>query len=165
MKANFTKSEQITDGLRRSFKNSYYKMANRICFGYAIMNDGELCINEAEAKIVRWIFNSYFAGDNFGKIATSLEHMGIVSPSGKMKWNREAISKLLSNEKYTDSVLLQKTTSFCKMQFANDGEAEKVLITNHHDAIISSEQFEQVQQMKNARSRSQVQDFCMKMSF
>jgi hypothetical protein len=54
----------------------------------------------------------------------------------------EAISKLLSNEKYTGSILLQKTLSFCGTQFKNDGELEQVLIKNHHEAIISVQNFE-----------------------
>ena len=163
MKTNLSQSEKITDGLRRSFKSGDCKMANRVCYGYTVMNDGKLCINEAEAKTVRWIFNSYLAGDSFGKIAANLERMGIVSPSGKMKWNREAISKLLSNEKYIGSVLLQKTMSFCGTQFSNDGKLEKVLIKDHHDAIIAPETFERVQQMKQERAKQPAQGMEMVM--
>ena len=54
-----------------------------------------------EAKVVSWIFERYLAGDSLGKIAAGLERQGILSPTGKPKWNREAIDKLLSNEKYT----------------------------------------------------------------
>lgn len=39
----------------------------------------------------------------------------------------EPISKLLSNEKYIGSALLQKTLSICGAQFKNDGELERVL--------------------------------------
>ena len=65
-------------------------------------------INETEAKIVRWIFDRYLAGDSLGKITTGLEQQGIPSPMGKAKWNREGYHQFLSNEKYTGSVLLQK---------------------------------------------------------
>lgn len=157
MKSNLSQSEKITDGLRRSFKSGDCKMANRACYGYTVVNDGELCINEAEAKIVRWIFNSYLAGDSFGKIAKGLEKQSTCSPTGKAKWNCEAISKLLSNEKYIGSVLLQKTMSFCGTQFSNDGELEKVLIQGHHDAIIAPETFERVQQMKQERAKQPAQ--------
>ncbi|MEG2668817.1 MAG: recombinase family protein, partial [Lachnospiraceae bacterium] len=86
-------------------------------------------------------------------------------PTGKAKWNREAISKLLSNEKYTGSVLLQKTTSFAGTQFQNDGELDQVLIKGHHEPIVTVVDFENVQQMKNERSKSQTNDLCTKMSF
>lgn len=160
-----TKRERITEGLRKSFQSMDCKMANRPCYGYAVDADGELVINEAGANVVRWIFARYLAGDSFGKIAAGLEKQGILSPTGKAKWNREAISKLLSNEKYTGSVLLQKTVSICGVQFQNDGEQNQVLIKGHHEAIISVSDFEKARQMKAGRSKAQSQECGMKMSF
>ena len=125
MKTNPIHSERVTSGLRRSFRDADCKTANRVCYGYTTTADGNLIINETEAKIVRWIFEQYRAGDSLGKIAAGLERMGVESPSGKAKWNREAISKLLSNEKYTGSVLLQKTMSFCGTQFTEVSHKRK----------------------------------------
>lgn len=159
------KSNQITEGLRKSFQSAECKMANRACYGYNTRPDGELVINESEAKVVHWIFAHYLAGDSFGKITAELEKQGISSPTGKAKWNREAISKLLSNEKYTGSVLLQKTMSFCGVQFKNDGELEQVLIRNHHEAIIPTQDFERVQQIKKERAKSQTQESGINLSF
>lgn len=153
-----TKAEKITEGLRKSFQSTECKMANRACYGYNTQPDGELVINEAEAKVVRWIFDRYLAGDSFGKIAAGLEKQGTSSPTGKDKWNREAISKLLSNEKYTGSDLMQKTLCICGTQFKNDGELEQVLIRNHHDAIIPVHDFERVQETKNERAKSPAQE-------
>ena len=161
----YEKSEQITEGLRKSFQSPNCKMANRVCYGYTVRPDGELTINEAEAKIVRWIFDRYLAGDSLGKIATGLEKQGVLSPTGKTKWNRETISKLLSNEKYTGSVLLQKTVSVCGVQLQNDGEQDQVLIKGHHEAIIPVSDFEKIQQMKAGRSKTQLHECGMKMSF
>lgn len=159
------KSTQIADGLRKSFQTTDCKMANRTCYGYTITEDGELAANETEATIVKWIFERYLVGESFGKIATGLEKQGVLSPTGKAKWNREAISKLLSNEKYTGSVLLQKTVSYGGMQFQNDGEEAQVLIKGHHEAIVTVSDFEKVQQMKSERSKATIQDCSMKMSF
>ena len=64
-------------------------------------------MNPDEAATVCWIFERYLSGDSLGKIAAGLEEQGIFSPAGKPKWNREALNKLLSNEKYTGRVLLQ----------------------------------------------------------
>lgn len=165
MTSNFTKSEKIIEGLRKSFQTTDCKMANRVSYGYDVRSDGELVINEIEAKVVLWIFDRYLAGDSIGKIATGLEKHGILSPTGKAKWNREAISKLLSNEKYTGSVLLQKTVSVCGVQFQNDGEQAQVLIKDHHEAIISVADFERVQQLKMERSKTPSQDYSMKMAY
>ena len=151
----YNKSEQIAEGLRKSFERGDCKMANRVCYGYNTLPDGELVIKEVEAEIVRWIFESYIVGESLGKIVAGLEKKGILSPNGKPKWNREGISKLLSNEKYTGAVLLQKTMSVCSTQFANDGELQQVLIENHHEAIISQDIFDEVQDMKLQRFRKQ----------
>ncbi|MDR2162811.1 MAG: recombinase family protein [Clostridiales Family XIII bacterium] len=43
-----------------------------------------------------------------GKIANDLERRGVCSPNGNSTWSRQAISKLLSNEKYVGYSLLQK---------------------------------------------------------
>lgn len=103
------KSNAITAGLLKSFQRTDCKMANRRCYGYDAALRGDLIINEPESKIVRWIFERYIAGDSFGKIAAGLKNK-VFFPLPE-KRNREAISKLLSNEKYTGSVLLQKTVS------------------------------------------------------
>lgn len=148
------KSEKITEGLCKSFQSTECKMANRVCYGYNTRPDGELVIDEAEAKVVLWIFDRYLEGYSFGKIAAGLEKQSIPSPTGKARWNREAISKLLSNEKYTGSVLLQKTISFCGVQFKNEGELEQVLIRNRHEAIIEIQDFDRVRKIKSERAKS-----------
>lgn len=134
-------------------------------YGYDISPNGGLTVNLAEAEVVRWIFEWYLEGDTLSKIADGLEKSGVLSPTRKAKWNREAISKLLSNEKYTGLVLLQKTMSICGTQLKNEGELEQVLITHHHDAIISAQDFETVQQMKNERAKCPVQEMKMMLSF
>ena len=70
----------ITEGLRKSFRSTDCKMANRRCYGYNISLNGDLTINQAEAEVVHWIFKRYLAGDSFGKIATGLESQGVLSP-------------------------------------------------------------------------------------
>lgn len=160
-----TRSEQITEGLRKSFQDTNCKMANRICYGYEIAKSGELIIKHAEAEVVRFIFTSYNKGDSLGKIAKQLEAKQILSPTGKAKWNREAISKLLSNEKYVGNVMLQKTHSFCGIQFANDGELAKVLMTNHHPAIISLDVFKKTQELKQQRAKAPKEEFTIASTF
>lgn len=91
------KSESIRAGLRKGFQDGTSKLAQRRCYGYDTGPDGELVVNPDEATIVCWIFERYLDGDSFGKIAAGLEEQGILSPTGKSKWNRETISKLLSN--------------------------------------------------------------------
>ena len=148
------KSEAIKNGLRKGFQDGSSKMAKRKCYRYTINSDGELKVNPEEAKIVRRIFERYLAGDSLGKIAAGLEKQGGLSPAGKPKWNREAIDKLLSNEKYTGRVLLQKTVSTGAVQIENNGLMERYLYTGSHEAIISDEMFMAVRQEKLKRAKN-----------
>ena len=147
------KSETIKVGLRKGFQDGSSKIAKRKCYGYEVSSDGELTVNPDETKVVRWIFQQYLAGDSLGKIATGLERQGILSPTGRPQWNREAIDKLLSNEKYTGRVLLQKTISTGAVQIENNGLMDRYLYTGIHEAIISDEMFMAVQQEKLIRSK------------
>lgn len=146
------KSKSIRAGLQKGFRDGTSKMAQRKCYGYDTSLDGELIINHNEAAIVRWIFDRYLSGDSLGKIAARLEEQGIPSPTGKPKWNREALNKLLSNEKYTGRVLLQKTISVGGSKIKNDGFMDRYLYSDSHEAIISDEIFRGAQQKKLHRT-------------
>ena len=159
------KSEAIKNGLRKGFQDGNSKMAKRKCYGYTVNSDGELEINPVEAKVVVWIFERYLAGDSLGKIAAGLEQQGITSPTGKPKWNREAIDKLLSNEKYTGRVLLQKTISTGAVQIENNGLMARYLYTDAHEAIISDEMFRVVQEEKQKRSNVPENKFAIWLTF
>ena len=158
------KSEAIKNGLRKGFQDGSSKMAHRKCYGYEVGPDGKLTVNPEEAKVVNWIFEQYLAGNSLGKIAAGLEKQGITSPTGKPRWNREAIDKLLSNEKYTGRVLLQKTVSTGAVQIENDGLMDRYLYTDAHEAIIPDEMFMAVQQEKFSRSKEPQNNIAMKLS-
>jgi len=98
-------------------------------------------------------------------IAKDIVNRGIPSHTGKAKWNCEAISMPLSNEKYVGSVLLQKTMSKDGYQIKNQGELDQVFIQNHHPAIVSTVLFEIVQHMKTERSPNNAEEPGMKMIF
>ena len=159
------KSEAIKNGLRKGFQDGSSKMAHRKCYGYEVGPDGKLTVNPEEAKVVNWIFEQYLAGNSLGKIAAGLEKQGITSPTGKPRWNREAIDKLLSNEKYTGRVLLQKTVSTSAVQIENNGLMERYLYTGTHEAIITDELFMAVQQEKLSRSKEPQNHVAMDLAF
>ena len=159
------KSEAIKAGLRKGFQDGSSKMVHRKCYGYEVGPDGKLVVNPDEAQVVCWIFEQYLSGKSLGKIAAGLEQQGIFSPTGKPKWNREAIDKLLSNEKYTGRVLLQKTVSTGAVQIENDGLMERYLYTGTHEAIISDEMFTAVQQEKLSRSKEPQNQVAMRLTF
>ncbi len=159
------KSKSIRGGLQKGFRDGTSKMAQRRCYGYDTGPDGKLVINPDEATVVRWIFDRYLSGNSLGKIATGLEEQGIPSPTGKPKWNREAINKLISNEKYTGRVLLQKSISVGGSKIKNNGFMERYLYSDSHEAIISDETFRAAQQEKFRRTNCPKAECSMQMLF
>ncbi|MBR3561946.1 MAG: recombinase family protein [Oscillospiraceae bacterium] len=154
-------SEEIKAGLRQGFRDGTSKLAQRKCYGYEVSADGELAINKKEAEVVRWIFEQYAEGKSLGKIADGLARQGIPSPTGKPKWNREAIDRLLANEKYTGRVLLQKTAGGRD----NPGYEDRYLYHDTHEAIISDELFQAAQEERLQRSRNPEKTLAMSMTF
>lgn len=149
-----TKSEQIRIGLQKSFQSGKSAKASTVCYGYRISSSGELSVDSAKAKTVAFIFERFSKGDSLGKISDALDRMGIDSPTGKVVWSREAISKLLENEKYTGDVVLGKTCVVNGVQVKSHDADKQVLMEGHHPAIISHELFCTVQEEKRRRSRS-----------
>lgn len=140
-------SRDIKWGIRQGFRSGTSGYAEFVCFGYKRGDDGRLAIDEPDAKIVRKIFQMKADGESLGTISAWLYENKILSPTGRERWSRESISKLLKNEKYVGDVMLQKT--FVKdllsgKQVKNKGELERYIIQGHHPAIISRELFEKI---------------------
>ena len=137
-------SRNIRAGIRYGFKSGNSGYANFVCYGYELDSNGELAINEAQAAIVKEIFTRRAAGQSLSKISEWLYECGIKSPTGKERWSRETLNKLLHNEKYIGDVLLQKTYAsdlLDGVQIKNSGERSRYLYQNNHPAIISKELF------------------------
>lgn len=136
---SFSKSEDIKWGLRKSFKNPDSKYYQRICYGYAHDLQGKLIVREEQAEIVRLIYEMAASGASLARISAHLEGMEIPSPRGKKTWSKETLRKILHNEKYAGSVILQKTfvENYLKhKQIKNDGQLNIFRITYNHDPII-----------------------------
>ena len=103
------KSRNIKWGIKRGFETGSSGYAEFVCFGYKRGGWGQLVIDEPDAEIVRKMFEMRASGCSLGTISNWLYESKIPSPTGKARWSRETISKLLRNEKYTGDVLLQKT--------------------------------------------------------
>ena len=68
-------------------------------FGYHIQN-GALCIHEAEAAVVRQIFEDYQAGMSYRRIAESLTAKGVPYMENRTDWNKHMIKRMLENSRY-----------------------------------------------------------------
>jgi len=150
-----SKSRITRWGLVSGFKSGTSKLANRVCYGYKQDKDGNLIIDEGQAKNVKLIFDLYLQGYSLSGISKELSERGIVSPTGKEIWTSAAIDKLLGNEKYIGQALLQKThvpNVLDQKQKKNNGELTQYLYENNHVGIIDIETFEAVQAEKVRRT-------------
>ena len=152
---SINKSDHIKWGLEAGYQSGSSGLAKRICYGYKKDENGELMISPEQAENVQLIYELYLSGYSLFGIAKELRQRGIVSPTGKETWTSCAIDKILSNEKYTGDVLLQKTFRrdiFSGKQIQNHGEHAQYLYENNHSRIVTHEIFERVQMEKQRRS-------------
>jgi hypothetical protein len=68
-------------------------------FGYHIQN-GMLCIHEAEAVVVRQVFEDYQAGMSYRRIAENLTVRGIPYMENRTDWNKHMVKRMLENPRY-----------------------------------------------------------------
>ncbi|SHE89998.1 recombinase family protein [Caloramator proteoclasticus] len=141
-------SENSTWGIRRRFEQGKLHINHTKFLGYDKDEEGNLVINEKQAKIVRRIYKGYLDGKGPNRIARELEEEGIPNWNGKSKWYESSIRKILSNEKYKGDALLQKTYTvdfLTKKRAVNNGEVPMYYVEESHPAIIDKEIWEAVQ--------------------
>jgi site-specific DNA recombinase len=139
---SFSKSNDIKWGLERAFQNPSSKYYQRTCYGYKHDDNGKLVINEEKAAVVSMIYRLYAEGSSLAQVSAKLNEMKIPSPRGNSTWARETIRKILRNEKYTGSVILQKTyveDYLTHKQIRNDGQKNKFMIRDNHETIIKDD--------------------------
>ena len=133
-------SENSKWSVRHRYENGTFKIGYAP-FGYS-SQDGEMVINEDEAKWVRWIFEQTLSGKASAAIARELNEKQVPSRRGG-KWTPTTIRGILTNEKYTGDCLFQKTYSdFRFKRHVNRGERDQFYMEDHHEALVSREEFE-----------------------
>ena len=94
-----------------------------------------LIIDEEEDKVVRYIYDWYLEAYSFVGIIDKLEEKKIKTSKGKERWSKRAIESTLTREKYTGDVAIADS----------GGSDNRYLNKEHHEGIISKEQFKAVQ--------------------
>lgn len=148
-------SENVTWGHRKRFADGKVSVPFKHFLGYDRGTDGNLVINKEQAQTVKLIYRLYINGYTFHSIAKELMSKGILSPGGCEKWRANTVRSILMNEKYKGDALLQKkfTVDFLtKESKKNEGEVPQYYVQHNHEAIISPQVFDWVQEeIKNRR--------------
>jgi len=100
-------SENVTWGLRKKFADGKFSVGYSRFLGYDKGEDGNLAINEEQAKTVRLIFGLFIEGLTPCAIAKELTKRGILTVTGRTKWNAATINGVIANEKYTGCARIQ----------------------------------------------------------
>lgn len=72
----------------------------RIAFGYSRDGRNRIVIHPLQSQAVRLIFELYADGQSLDKIANWFFACGIPSPYNNPRWGKQALSKILSYERY-----------------------------------------------------------------
>ena len=141
-------SNNVKWGKRKGYSQGNFAFPYKNMLGYKKGEDGEPEIVPEEAEHIKMIFNLFLLGRSLRQIKEALERRNILTPRGNPEWGLSSIEHILRNEKYMGDVLLQKsyTVDFLtKKKKKNNGELTQYYITDNHPAIISREDFLNVQ--------------------
>lgn len=142
-------SQNVKLGLQFRYQNGQVQVNHNHFLGYTKDEEGNLIIDEEEAKIVRRIFLEYLEGASFRDIKNGLERDKIVTGGKKYTWHISTIQGILQNEKYIGDALLQKTitTDFIeKTRIKNDGSFPQYYVKGSQEPIIQRDLYVQVQE-------------------
>lgn len=123
-----------------------------VLLGYDHDENGELIVNEEEALTVRLIFFMYLYGYTCQQIAETLMKLKRRTKKGNLKWSGSTVGNLLRNERYCGDVLTRKTFTPDYLDHKskkNMGDRTQHRWRDHHEAIITRDDFIAVQHLLN----------------
>ena len=147
------KSEIMNSSIEMRFKRGIF--LTPVLLGYDQDEDGNLIINEDEAKIVRLIFFLYLYGYSLKQIADTLTKLNCKTKRGNLVWSVTSVRQILQNERHCGDVLARKTFTPNYLDHKskkNKRDRNQYLKRDHHERIISRDDYIAVQQMlENAK--------------
>ena len=143
-----TRSRSMETSLRMRLDNGIPLTPKLL--GYTHDADGNLVINPEEAPTVKLAFYMYLYGYSTQQIADALIALGRKSYLGNIKWTAGGVAQILRNERHCGEVLTRKTITEnyrTHRVLKNRGERPQSRYLNHHEPIISRDDFIAVQRM------------------
>ncbi|MFG6330312.1 MAG: recombinase family protein [Lachnospiraceae bacterium] len=143
-----TKSEIMNASIEMRFRRGIF--LTPILLGYDHDEEGNLIINEHEAKVVKLIFMMYLNGCTCQEIADTLTTLGCKTKKGNTVWSPGSILQILQNERHCGDVLARKTFTPNYLNHKskkNNRDRNQYRKENHHEAIISRDDFIAVQRL------------------
>ena len=148
-------SERVKKGIRMRAQNGEINWTP--VYGYTKKGDKKFIIVPEEAKIVKMVFDEYEKGTLPKKIADQINTMGMPSPGGQL-WQTQNITSMLKNPKYCGDILTNSTyikDHMSHKQVRNHGEVERIYLPDHHEGIVTREQFRKVNKLLEMRAKNE----------
>lgn len=136
------KSQSMNRSIEMRFERGIF--LTPVLLGYDHDEDGNLIINEEEAKTVRLIFTMYLAGENCNYIAEMLTTLERTTKKNNKEWSAGSVYGILKNERYCGDVLARKTYTpdyITHKSVKNENKRPQYYQEDHHEAIISREDY------------------------
>ena len=147
------KSEIMNSSIEMRFRRGIFLTPRLL--GYNQDEDGNLIINESEAETIRLIFFMYLYGCTCAQIADTMSKIGRRTKKNNTSWSPGSILQILQNERHCGDVLARKTWTPNYLDHKskkNTQDRNQYRKRNHHEAIISRDDFIAVQRLiSNAR--------------
>lgn len=143
-----TKSEVMNSSIEMRFRRGIF--LTPALLGYDLDDNGNLVINEEEAKTVRLIFFLYLYGYSSSEIADILTKLGRPTKLKNTTWSSSSVLGVLQNERHCGDVLARKTWTpnfLDHKSKKNRQDRNQYRQNNHHEAIISRDDFIAVQRL------------------
>lgn len=133
-------SENNKWSIKKCFLDGTYKLGY-MPYGYC-WKDGEILVDPEQAEIVKRIFRELLSGKGTEAIAKELNQEQVPTKKSGC-WTSTSIRDIIRNEKYTGDCIFQKTYTDSNFnRHKNDGHLDQYYVPDHHEAIISHEDFE-----------------------
>ena len=145
-----TKSEIMNASIEMRFKRGIF--LTPALLGYDLDEEGNLIINEEEAKTVRLIFFLYLYGFTAKEIAETMSKLLRKTKRGKTDWNPTSVLQILQNERHCGDVLARKTFTpdyLTHKSKKNRQDRNQYRMKDHHESIVSRDDFIAVQRLIN----------------
>lgn len=142
-------SQRVKAGQMISFKNGVL-YGNGNILGYDRVGD-KLIVNKEQADTVKRIFELYLAGNGVRKIQDIMEQEGRKTATGLTRWQSGNVNRVLRNPFYCGRIVYRKQyvpDYLVQKKINNDGAVDKVYVEGSHEKLISPEDFDRAQELR-----------------
>lgn len=142
-------SQRVKAGQMISFKNGVL-YGNGNILGYDRVGD-KLIVNKEQADTVKRIFELYLAGNGVRKIQDIMQQEGRKTATGLTRWQSGNINRVLRNPFYCGRIVYRKQyvpDYLVQKKINNDGAVDKVYVEGSHEKLISPEDFDRAQELR-----------------